>query len=480
MLLQVLFHARIAAEDPAGFTVDDVADDLVAKLVGRHPHVFAGTERVASVADQEHRWEELKRAEKHRQSNVDGVPLAQPAAALATKLVSRARRGGWPEDLLPDGSAPGDAAVRAGRRRQAGRRRPGGRASRGGPALRRRSACRGGRRACGRRGPAPAGRRRLATVLAPVGRECRTRNLTRWRTAWATRPGAGASCTPGATADRAGLPPRSGRARPRRPVIVLLVLAAVLTVIGWVVLGQLSSQAPTGRAVRPADVPPGTAVARVASLPGGLTGDALQRWAERTAPPADVPARALRAYGAAELSVRRSDPSCRLSWATLAGIGRVESDHGRISGGEVRADGSLSEPIIGVALDGSGPVAAVPDTDRGRLDGDTEQDRAVGPMQFIPSTWERWAVDANGDGWRDPQNIDDAALGAARYLVRGRPQHVDRRRLVGRRADVQPLGALRPAGLRDHRRPGQDRRLSSPLSERARARVSGHCAAEIR
>ena len=109
VLLQVLFHARVAAEDPQlGFTVDDVADELVAKLVGRHPHVFAGTERVASAADQEHRWEELKRTEKQRQSSVDGVPLAQPAAALAGKLVSRARRAGWPEDLLPDGTAPGD------------------------------------------------------------------------------------------------------------------------------------------------------------------------------------------------------------------------------------------------------------------------------------------------------------------------------------------------------------------------------------
>jgi XTP/dITP diphosphohydrolase len=119
VLLQVLFHARVAAEDPGHrFTADDVADDLVAKLVGRHPHVFAGTERVASAADQEHRWEELKRSEKQRRSNVDGVPLAQPAAALAGKLVSRARRAGWPEDLLPDGAAVGDrlfALVAAGR-----------------------------------------------------------------------------------------------------------------------------------------------------------------------------------------------------------------------------------------------------------------------------------------------------------------------------------------------------------------------------
>jgi XTP/dITP diphosphohydrolase len=116
VLLQVLFHARVAAEggaegrDELGgkrFDIDDVAADLVAKLVGRHPHVFAGSERIDTAERQEHRWDELKRAEKQRESSVDGVPLGQPAVALAAKLSSRTARAGLPPDLLPAGGDVG-------------------------------------------------------------------------------------------------------------------------------------------------------------------------------------------------------------------------------------------------------------------------------------------------------------------------------------------------------------------------------------
>ncbi|SDG18139.1 XTP/dITP diphosphohydrolase [Pseudonocardia oroxyli] len=121
VLLQVLFHARVAQEADSPFTIDDVATGLVTKLVGRHPHVFGGGETVATATAQEGRWEELKRAEKQRASSVDGVPLGQPAVALAAKLVSRTRRAGMPADLLPEGDGIGPdlfrriaAAVRAG------------------------------------------------------------------------------------------------------------------------------------------------------------------------------------------------------------------------------------------------------------------------------------------------------------------------------------------------------------------------------
>jgi XTP/dITP diphosphohydrolase len=111
VLLQVLFHSRIAAEAGTPFTVDDVAADLVGKLVGRHPHVFAGGDpEVRDAVSQEHRWEQLKQAEKQRQSNVDGVALGQPAVSLAAKLTSRATRAGLPRELLPDDdSGPGGA-----------------------------------------------------------------------------------------------------------------------------------------------------------------------------------------------------------------------------------------------------------------------------------------------------------------------------------------------------------------------------------
>ncbi|MEU7817082.1 MazG family protein [Pseudonocardia sp. NPDC049154] len=113
VLLQVLFHARVAQEAAEGaFDIDAVADGLVAKLVGRHPHVFAGSERIETATAQEGRWEELKRAEKQRSSSVDGVPLGQPAVALAAKLVSRTARAGLPEDLLPAGGGVGEELFR--------------------------------------------------------------------------------------------------------------------------------------------------------------------------------------------------------------------------------------------------------------------------------------------------------------------------------------------------------------------------------
>jgi XTP/dITP diphosphohydrolase len=93
LLLQVLFHARIEEERPDGFCIDDVADDLVQKLVRRHPHVFADAE-AGSAEELNEAWERHKIAEKARTSAVDGVPVAQPALALAAKLVARAERAG--------------------------------------------------------------------------------------------------------------------------------------------------------------------------------------------------------------------------------------------------------------------------------------------------------------------------------------------------------------------------------------------------
>jgi membrane-bound lytic murein transglycosylase B len=109
-------------------------------------------------------------------------------------------------------------------------------------------------------------------------------------------------------------------------------------------------------------------------------------------------------------------PECRLSWVTIAGIGRIESDHGRHGGAVLGDDGRPSPPIIGIPLDGSPGVREIRDTDGGVLDGDRKYDRAVGPMQFIPTTWKLYGVDASGDGKADPQQIDDAALATARYL----------------------------------------------------------------
>ena len=132
-----------------------------------------------------------------------------------------------------------------------------------------------------------------------------------------------------------------------------------------------------------------------------------------------IPEVALYAYVRAEQTVAVADPSCGLTWSLLAAIGRVESDHGRFGGARLREDGDGTTPIRGIPLDGRPGVAVIHDTDDGALDGDRVYDRAVGPMQFIPSTWRRVAADGNGDGRQDPDNIFDAALGAATYLCSG-------------------------------------------------------------
>jgi XTP/dITP diphosphohydrolase len=96
LLLQVYFHARIAAETPeeqGGFTIDDVAAGIVDKLVRRHPHVFAGLD-VADAAEVEVNWEALKASEKERASVLDGVPTALPALHLADKVLGRAAKVG--------------------------------------------------------------------------------------------------------------------------------------------------------------------------------------------------------------------------------------------------------------------------------------------------------------------------------------------------------------------------------------------------
>ncbi len=131
---------------------------------------------------------------------------------------------------------------------------------------------------------------------------------------------------------------------------------------------------------------------------------------------AAVPGTVLAAYRKAESALARSAPECDLRWQLLAAIGQVES--GQARGGRVDAAGTTYTPIIGPQLNGRG-FAEIRDTDGGAYDGDSSYDHAVGPMQFIPSTWARWGADGNGDGSADPHNVHDAALAAGRYLCAG-------------------------------------------------------------
>ncbi|MDN5745354.1 MAG: lytic transglycosylase domain-containing protein [Nocardioidaceae bacterium] len=132
-----------------------------------------------------------------------------------------------------------------------------------------------------------------------------------------------------------------------------------------------------------------------------------------------IPAAALAAYQRAETVINTADKSCNITWQLIAAIGRVESNHGRFGGNVLNDDGVATPGIYGPALNGKNGTKAIADTDAGVYDNDEKWDRAVGPMQFIPSTWQVVGVDADKDGARNPQDIDDAALAAGVYLCAG-------------------------------------------------------------
>lgn len=200
-----------------------------------------------------------------------------------------------------------------------------------------------------------------------------------------------------------------------RPLAALIVVV-VVAVGGWAVHVTRVPVPATGAPAAvprplPHPVPPASAPAATPAA-----GDLIDpRWLAETADATGIPSRALAAYAAADLMQQREQPECAIGWNTLAAIGSIESDHGRHDGAVVRNDGWTEPRIVGPALDGDG-VAAIPDTEQGVWDGDRDWDRAVGPMQFIPDTWSRWGADGDGDGSADPNQIDDAALAAARYL----------------------------------------------------------------
>ncbi|MFB7646571.1 lytic transglycosylase [Streptomyces sp. CB01201] len=126
-----------------------------------------------------------------------------------------------------------------------------------------------------------------------------------------------------------------------------------------------------------------------------------------------IPATVLDAYKKAAATLATDRPNCHLPWELLGGIGKVESGHA--NGGRVSVNGTTLTPILGPVLNGAG-FANITDTDGGVYDGDKVHDRAVGPMQFIPSTWASSGKDGNGDGVKDPNNVYDAALAAGFYL----------------------------------------------------------------
>ncbi len=174
---------------------------------------------------------------------------------------------------------------------------------------------------------------------------------------------------------------------------------------------------PDGSTVPAEAIEAPASVSSPAMLSPAVQGDTTAIVANSSA--SGIPAAALTAYQRAQAVINSADKSCEMPWELIAAIGRVESDHGR-SGGNTLSDEGVSQPgIYGIALDGTNNTQTIVDTDAGQLDSDTKYDRAVGPMQFIPSTWSVVGVDGDNDGKRNPQDIDDAALASAVYLCSG-------------------------------------------------------------
>lgn len=219
------------------------------------------------------------------------------------------------------------------------------------------------------------------------------------------------------------------RSRRRRPTgsgglvatAVVASLIAVGIVVSLIVLatGVVSSGPDDGAVAPPGATDPIVESDRIDAVPvpANRSVSALPdpEWVAEIAGRTGIPIRPLAAYAGVALRLAEEQPRCRLEWTTLAAIGRVETVHSTISDSALDDDGRSSPPIVGIALDGDG-VLAIADTDDGALDGDAEWDRAVGPMQFIPSTWAIVGADGNADGVADAQQIDDAVLTAGRYL----------------------------------------------------------------
>ncbi|MDO9352397.1 MAG: hypothetical protein Q7T55_01790 [Solirubrobacteraceae bacterium] len=175
-----------------------------------------------------------------------------------------------------------------------------------------------------------------------------------------------------------------------------------------------AAASPDAAGAAPADADP-TGPGASGTAPRPLAELTAPAWVSATAATTGIPERALAAYAGAALQLAAELPGCGIGWNTLAAVGQVETHHGTIFGGSIGSDGRVLPRIVGLPLDG-GRFDAVPDSDGGALDGDTVWDRAVGPLQFIPSTWAFAGADGDLDGRADPDDIDDAALAAARYL----------------------------------------------------------------
>lgn len=204
---------------------------------------------------------------------------------------------------------------------------------------------------------------------------------------------------------------------PQRAIAALALALVVVTGLGYLA-SQTVLAPPTvvGPPTAGYVVAPQPAEVAVDVAPGRKVGATVvdPTWLADMASRTGIPETALRAYARVQLD---AGGGCRVGWTTLAGIGWVESQHGTLGDAVLRLDGTSRPRIVGPALDGTGRFAAIPASPgSSRWHGDSRWEHAVGPMQFLPSTWETWGTDGDGDGRADPFDLDDAAAAAAAYL----------------------------------------------------------------
>ncbi|WP_415030944.1 lytic transglycosylase domain-containing protein [Gordonia sp. (in: high G+C Gram-positive bacteria)] len=208
----------------------------------------------------------------------------------------------------------------------------------------------------------------------------------------------------------------------------MLTAGVGTTALSALVLGAASSSSLVGEQKTAATTPEAASVTQVAGLAAIEESAAAAAFAPPKAGdpminpqyrlalgipngPLGIPGVVLQAYKLAETRLASENAACKLPWYLLAGIGRIESGHA--GNGNVDEYGNTRRQIHGPALDGTLAGNAV------ILDAQGNGARAMGPMQFIPSTWASWGSDANGDGKADPHNIFDATYSAGRYLCSG-------------------------------------------------------------